>query len=127
RRHGPVRPGAPGARLRAGHPCRVRHRWPRPSGRPGGRHRRRRGPRGPRPVPAGADRVKKALTGYHSPQVEVDVRLNTNESPYPPPDGFVEALAREVRAITWHRYPDRSAAGLREAVADRYGVAPENV
>ena len=26
------------------------------------------------------------LEGYHSPQVDVAIRLNTNESPYPPPD-----------------------------------------
>ena len=26
-----------------------------------------------------------ALAGYHSPQVDADVRLNTNESPFPPP------------------------------------------
>ena len=26
-----------------------------------------------------------ALEGYHSPQLDVSVRLNTNESPYPPP------------------------------------------
>ncbi len=26
-----------------------------------------------------------ALEGYHSPQVDVEVRLNTNESPEPPP------------------------------------------
>ena len=38
----------------------------------------------------------RALEGYHSPQVDVAVRLNTNESPYPPPDAFVDALARRA-------------------------------
>ena len=36
------------------------------------------------------------LEGYHSPQVAVDVRLNTNESPYPPPPEFLTALAELV-------------------------------
>ena len=40
----------------------------------------------------------RALDGYHSPQVDVPVRLNTNESPYAPPAEFVTrytaALAR---------------------------------
>ena len=27
----------------------------------------------------------RALEGYHSPQLDVSVRLNTNESPFPPP------------------------------------------
>ncbi len=36
------------------------------------------------------------MEGYHSPQLDVTVRLNTNESPYPPPQGWVEALAEAV-------------------------------
>jgi len=65
--------------------------------------------------------------GYHSPQVEVDVRLNTNEAPEAPPDGFREALAEELARIDWHRYPDRSATALREAIAEHHGVAPSQV
>jgi histidinol-phosphate aminotransferase len=56
------------------------------------------------------------LTGYHSPQVEVSVRLNTNESPYPPPEGFVAAFQAGVAAASFNRYPDRGAAGLRAAL-----------
>ncbi len=67
------------------------------------------------------------LTGYHSPQVDVPVRLNTNESPYPPPREFREALAEAVRDMSLHRYPDRSAAGLREATAGFLGQPTERV
>ncbi|HLF40268.1 MAG TPA: histidinol-phosphate transaminase [Acidimicrobiia bacterium] len=56
------------------------------------------------------------LTGYHSPQVDVSVRLNTNESPYPPPPAFVEAWRERVAAVPFHRYPDRAATGLRAAL-----------
>ncbi|MDP9074729.1 MAG: aminotransferase class I/II-fold pyridoxal phosphate-dependent enzyme, partial [Actinomycetota bacterium] len=65
--------------------------------------------------------------GYHSPQVAADVRLNTNESPFPPPDGWLDALAEELRAIPFHRYPDRAAWELRQALADWHGVAPESI
>jgi len=65
--------------------------------------------------------------GYHSPQVEVDVRLNTNEAPEPPPDGFREALAAELARIDWHRYPDRGAVALREAIAEHHGVEASQV
>ena len=65
--------------------------------------------------------------GYHSPQVDVDVRLNTNEAPEPPPPGFRDALAAEVAGIDWHRYPDRGALALREAIAGHHGVAPSQV
>lgn len=60
--------------------------------------------------------------GYHSPQVDVDVRLNTNEAPESPPDGFRTALADELAGIDWHRYPDRDALALREAIAEHHGV-----
>ena len=33
------------------------------------------------------------MDGYHSPQVDVRVRLNTNEAPDAPPDSFAESLA----------------------------------
>ncbi|HEX4865345.1 MAG TPA: histidinol-phosphate transaminase [Acidimicrobiales bacterium] len=60
--------------------------------------------------------------GYHSPQVDVTVRLNTNESPLPPPPDWLDALTDELRHIPFNRYPDRSAIGLREALADFHGV-----
>lgn len=62
------------------------------------------------------------LPGYHSPQLDVDVRLNTNEAPEPPPAAFVEALAGAVRSVRWERYPDRPATGLRARLADHHGV-----
>jgi histidinol-phosphate aminotransferase len=65
--------------------------------------------------------------GYHSAQVAVEVRLNTNESPFPPPAGWLEALGAELRAIEFHRYPDRAAWELRKALADLHGVVPEAV
>ncbi|MFN0089848.1 MAG: histidinol-phosphate transaminase [Acidimicrobiales bacterium] len=68
-----------------------------------------------------------ALEGYHSPQVEVAVRLNTNEAPEPPPAEFRAALADELARVEWHRYPDRAYTALREAIAAQHGVAPEQV
>ena len=67
------------------------------------------------------------LTGYHSPQVEVSVRLNTNESPYPPPEGFIDAFQEAVAATAFNRYPDRSAAELRSALARFLGRPPDRI
>src|SRR6478735_6696619 len=67
------------------------------------------------------------MGGYHSPQVEVDVRLNTNESPVPPPEAWRKALADEVADIAWHRYPDRAAVELRTRIGELHGVGPEQV
>jgi histidinol-phosphate aminotransferase len=67
-----------------------------------------------------ATRPEAALRpGYHSPQAEVDVRLNTNESSEPPPQAFVDALADEL--------PDRQATALRAALAAHHAVEPEQV
>ncbi|CAN5412489.1 histidinol-phosphate transaminase [soil metagenome] len=67
------------------------------------------------------------MDGYHSPQVAVDVRLNTNESPVAPPPAFRDALAAELSRVDWHRYPDRSANELRTAIGALHGVGPEQV
>jgi histidinol-phosphate aminotransferase len=69
----------------------------------------------------------QALEGYHSPQVSVAVRLNTNESPEPPPVAWRDALAAELSRVEWHRYPDRSARELREAIGALHGVPAEQV
>ena len=55
----------------------------------------------------------RALSGYHSPQVDVTVRLNTNEAPFSPPPAFAHALADRLGSIDWNRYPDRAATDLR--------------
>ncbi len=67
------------------------------------------------------------LEGYHSAQVTVDVRLNTNESPYPPPAAWREAFLEELAGVEFHRYPDRGAIALRTAIGELHGVGPEQV
>jgi histidinol-phosphate aminotransferase len=69
----------------------------------------------------------RALEGYHSPQIDVKVRLNTNESPLPPPTAWRDAFAAEMSRVEWHRYPDRQATELREAIAEWHQVSPDMV
>jgi histidinol-phosphate aminotransferase len=77
------------------------------------------------PVRARDDIV--AMSGYHSPQVDCTVRLNTNESPFPPPTAWQEALADEVALIDFRRYPDRTAAALRRDLATHHGLDASQV
>lgn len=60
---------------------------------------------------------------YGAPQLDVPVRLNTNENPYPPSPGLVQALSRAVADIAGglNRYPDRDAVELRKDLADYLG------
>jgi len=67
------------------------------------------------------------MAGYHSPRVEVAVRLNVNESPLPPPAEWLEALRTELGQVDFHRYPDRRAWELRTALGRFHGVGPEQI
>ncbi|MEU9973208.1 histidinol-phosphate transaminase [Streptomyces sp. NPDC051014] len=66
--------------------------------------------------------VRDELRGkspYGAPQLDVAVRLNTNENPYPLPEPLVERIAERVReaARDLNRYPDRDAVQLRTELA----------
>ena len=58
-------------------------------------------------------------TPYGAPQLDVPVRLNTNENPHPPTQGLVDDVVHAVReaAVDLHRYPDRNAVALRRDLA----------
>lgn len=62
---------------------------------------------------------------YEAPQLDVRVRLNTNECPYPLPDAFRDDLARAVRDLPLNRYPQRDADDLRARLAELNGHSPE--
>ncbi|MEU5703219.1 histidinol-phosphate transaminase [Streptomyces aurantiacus] len=82
--------------------------------------------------------VRDELRGkspYGAPQLDVPVRLNTNENPYPLPEALVERITERVRDAARHlnRYPDRDAVELRTELAayltktGKYVVDAENV
>lgn len=65
----------------------------------------------------------RGLSPYGAPQLDVPVRLNTNENSYAVPEPVVEAigkaLAAELREL--NRYPDRDALALRADLAEYLG------
>ncbi|MGX1909053.1 histidinol-phosphate transaminase [Streptomyces phaeochromogenes] len=66
--------------------------------------------------------VRDELRGkspYGAPQLDVPVRLNTNENPYALPEPLVERIVERVReaARNLNRYPDRDAVELRTELA----------
>ncbi|MFE2582351.1 histidinol-phosphate transaminase [Streptomyces sp. NPDC059378] len=67
--------------------------------------------------------VRDELRGqspYGAPQLDVPVRLNTNENPYPLPEVLIERITERVRAAArdLNRYPDRDAVELRTRLAE---------
>jgi histidinol-phosphate aminotransferase len=61
----------------------------------------------------------RGKSAYGAPQLDVPVRLNTNENPHPPSRALVDDAAEAVRqaATQLHRYPDRDAVALRTDLA----------
>ncbi len=53
------------------------------------------------------------------------VKLNTNESPFPPAPAVLQAVAEEAGKL--NLYCDPECAQLRAAAAALYGLAPENI
>jgi histidinol-phosphate aminotransferase len=100
---------------------------------------RARVPRGQDPAGAGAEAAEPApgqpapgppirpdLAGrapYGAPQLDVPVRLNTNENPCPPPAALVQAITAAVAGVagSLNRYPDRDAMALRADLAAYLG------
>lgn len=64
-------------------------------------------------------------SAYGAPQLNVPVRLNTNENPHPPSQALVDDVADSVRAAAagLHRYPDRDACDLRRDLAGYLATA----
>jgi len=50
------------------------------------------------------------------------IKLSSNEGAFGPSPAAVEAMAEAAKTI--HRYPDGHSPELRQAIADRYGLAP---
>ncbi|HUY05819.1 MAG TPA: histidinol-phosphate transaminase [Acidimicrobiales bacterium] len=78
------------------------------------------------PIIAPRDEIA-SMEGYYSPQIDVEVRLNSNEAPEPPPSAFISRLRGEINEISLNRYPEREAEELRSAVAAHHGVYKEQV
>ena len=61
---------------------------------------------------------------YGAPEIDVPVRLNVNENPYPPSAAVIESIATAVAqaAQGLNRYPERDFPRLRAALADYLAV-----
>ncbi len=70
-----------------------------------------------------------ALEAYvpgEQPRDKAYIKLNTNESPYPPAPGVLEVISGEAVADL-RLYADPACLACRKAIANRYGVGAENV
>jgi histidinol-phosphate aminotransferase len=65
----------------------------------------------------------RGIAPYGAPQLDVPVRLNVNENPYPPSPALAADAAAAVERVVGglNRYPDREAGALRADLADYLG------
>ncbi len=69
------------------------------------------------------------MSGYspgEQPQEAGFIKLNTNESPYPPPPAVLKAVRAAVGADL-RLYPDPMANAVRRKIAETFGTKPERV
>lgn len=69
----------------------------------------------------------EAVEPYVSPQLPARVRLNTNESPFPPPAAVTEAIRAALAEASLNRYPSRDADGLLDALSAHTGIAKDRI
>ncbi len=68
----------------------------------------------------------EAYVPGEQPQDRRYVKLNTNESPFPPAPAVLEAVNAGETALL-NRYPDPEGRRLKEKLAGMYGVGPEHI
>ncbi|MFN2488748.1 MAG: hypothetical protein ABR529_03200 [Actinomycetota bacterium] len=64
---------------------------------------------------------------YVSPQRPARYRMNTNESPFPPPERLGHSVVQELSAASFNRYPDNDAVELAGALGERNSWTPDGV
>jgi len=80
-------------------------------------------PDSPAPQPRAGVAAIPAYVPGRPPAPRDDVityKLSSNENPFPPLPGVLEAAARTCAVM--NRYPDMGSVGLRTALADKFGV-----
>lgn len=77
----------------------------------------------PRLLPKGL----AGLSAYSPPAGDCRVRLDANESPYPPHPVILEEVRKALEATHLNRYPDPVSTGLRSAFASRFSCPVEIV
>ncbi len=69
--------------------------------------------------------IEPYVPGEQSKEKNI-VKINANENPYPPSPEAIKAI-REFKSENLRFYPDANATAFKRALAEFYGVLPENI
>ena len=70
--------------------------------------------------------IRDSYTPGEQPQDQQYIKLNTNESPFPPSPKVLKALTR-AEVLKLNLYSDPTCAALNAAIAKHFELQPENV
>ncbi|ASA77687.1 histidinol-phosphate transaminase [Thermococcus sp. 5-4] len=69
----------------------------------------------------------KSFQPYKVVEGNYRIWLDKNENPYDLPGWVKEEIFEELKDLSFNRYPHITSMPVREAIADFYGLSPENV
>ena len=69
----------------------------------------------------------KAMEPYFSKNIDDGIILNANESPFNVPKPIIKGFFKELKKVSFNRYPDMQNIKLCESIAKRFNVKPTEV
>jgi histidinol-phosphate aminotransferase len=87
----------------------------------------------PKKAPKTKDIIKlikpevRKLKAYSIDETPVRIKLDAMENPFSLPDEIRQEIADAVKLVSINRYPDPSAAKLKESIADLWGIGTQRM
>ena len=69
----------------------------------------------------------RSLKAYHVETIECAIKLHANENSFPPPPEILKQFEDVFHSTELNRYPDPNCGPLKQILAKRLNVAPENL
>lgn len=69
----------------------------------------------------------RSMNAYQVENIEAEIKLHANENSFPPPPEILKQFEEVFKATELNRYPDPDCRPLKQTLAKRLAVAPENL
>ncbi|MFQ5451902.1 MAG: histidinol-phosphate transaminase [Nitrospinaceae bacterium] len=69
----------------------------------------------------------KTLKSYQVENIDCEIKLHANESPYPPPEELLRDFQESVREFQLNRYPDPDCQTLKKTISRMIQVPPDHL
>jgi histidinol-phosphate aminotransferase len=69
----------------------------------------------------------QSLKAYHVENIDCEIKLHANENSFPPPPEILKLFEEVFKSTELNRYPDPDCGPLKQTLAKRLNVAPENL